>query len=143
MNLERTEIIGVPLDCVDMQSSIQFVDKTIRNGEKCSIFAVNPEKVIAAYHDVKLKKLLSSSELLIPDGIGVVLAAKLKGAKINERVPGCELALELCKLAELNDYAVYLLGATENTNKFAVNNLLEKISQTKNCRISRRFFFSR
>ena len=124
--LQRIEICGIPLDCVDMQSAVQFVDKTIRDNEKCSIFAVNPEKVIAARRNEELRNLLASSELLIPDGIGVVLAAKLQGAMINERVPGCELAIELCKLAELNKYKVYLLGASESTNKSAVSKLLDK-----------------
>ena len=131
MKPERIQICGVPLDCVNMQSAVEFANLKIKDKRKCSIFAVNPEKVVAAHRDDKLKKLLQSSELLIPDGIGVVVAAKFQGADSLSRVPGCELALELCDLAAKNNYGVYLLGAKEETNKLAEEKLLEKFPSLK------------
>lgn len=126
MHPERIKICDVPLDCVDMKSAVDYIDSVITHGNKCSVFALNPEKVIFANRNNELKGILSNAGLLIPDGIGVVLAAKLQGVKIKERVPGCELAIQLCELAEKNDYSVFLLGAKEETNLLAAEKLIEK-----------------
>jgi N-acetylglucosaminyldiphosphoundecaprenol N-acetyl-beta-D-mannosaminyltransferase len=109
-----------------MKSAVSYLDAVISSNSKCSVFAMNPEKVIFANRNKEIKDILSSAGLLIPDGIGVVLAAKLQGVKTKGRVPGCELAVELCKLAEMNNYGVFLLGAKEETNLAASEKLIEK-----------------
>ncbi len=126
MQPERIKICDVPLDCVDMKSAVDHLNSVITGGNKCSVFAMNPEKVIFANKNNEIKSILSNAGLLIPDGIGVVLAAKLQGVKIKERVPGCELAVKLCELAEKNNYGVFLLGAKEETNLIASEKLIEK-----------------
>ena len=89
MGLNRIKICDVPLDCVDMTSAIDYLDAVIHNNNKCSVFAINPEKVIFANQNKEIKEILSSAGLLIPDGIGVVLAAKLQGAMFNPSVLAC------------------------------------------------------
>lgn len=116
----------MPLDCVDMNSAVNYLNAIITGNDKCSVFAMNPEKVIFANRNKVIKDILLSAGLLIPDGIGVVLAARLQGVKTVERVPGCELAVELCQLAEKNNYGIFLLGAKEETNLLASEKLLNK-----------------
>lgn len=124
MSPNRIFICDVPLDCVDMTSAVSYLDSIIQENKKSSVYAVNPEKIIFANRNVDIKNILSSAGLLIPDGIGVVIAAKLQGIKIKERVPGCELAVKLCELAEKNGYRVFLLGAKEETNLAAYDELI-------------------
>ena len=126
MTPNRVYICGVPLDHVDKASALEYANRIIQNNEKCSIIAINPEKVIAAHRDERFKELLKSSELLIPDGIGMIVAARLQGIKLNGRVPGVELAIELCKLAADRGYGVYLFGATEETSSAAAEMLVNK-----------------
>ncbi len=71
----------------------------MRAGRQGAIFAINPEKIIAACEDPKLLHAINESALLIPDGVGAVLAARLSGARSRRRVPGADLMPELCALA--------------------------------------------
>ena len=114
--VERPTIQGIPVDNLDMTEVVERVDSIIRRGEQCSIFALNPEKIVAAQQRPGLADCLRASELLIADGIGVVLALRLQGLRVAGRVPGSELMPELCALAARRRYGVYLFGAREESN---------------------------
>ncbi|NEV65436.1 WecB/TagA/CpsF family glycosyltransferase [Thiorhodococcus minor] len=66
---------------------------------------------------------LRGSGLLIPDGIGVVVAARLLGLCRMRRVPGAELMPALCALAARKGYRVFLYGASEEVNARAAAKL--------------------
>lgn len=87
--------------------------------------AVNAEKVISAMKDENLKDCLLSASLLYADGISVVKTIKSKGV-VNSRIPGCELWVELMKKVAESGQSVYLLGATEETNKATAKKLKEQ-----------------
>lgn len=126
MTPERIEILGVPVDCVSMAGTVEFVEASIRAGRQVSVLAVNPEKIIKAQTDATVMRLLRNSGLLIPDGIGVVLAAWIFGLGKMQRVPGSELMPRLCELAAQKGHKVYLFGANPKVNSRAVQRLLER-----------------
>src|SRR5690606_28849876 len=90
-------------------------------------------KIIAAKDQAKLLEALNSAALLIPDGIGAVLAARVRGARNVERVPGSELMPELCALARERGYGIYLLGARPEVNQQVAIRLLETYPGLKIC----------
>jgi N-acetylglucosaminyldiphosphoundecaprenol N-acetyl-beta-D-mannosaminyltransferase len=114
---QRVEVLGVPVDVVDMQGALAFADRTIQSGKSGSpILAVNPEKVIALHRDPALTAFFRTAGLLIPDGIGVVWAARLLHGVRAARVPGADLMQELCALAARSGYPIYLLGSKEEVS---------------------------
>lgn len=121
----RVKILGISVDCVDMDSAIQLTGDMISSERPNSILAVNPEKIITANKDREIFQALQNAALCIPDGIGVVVAAKLWGAKNIARVPGSELMPKLCELAARNGYSIYLFGGSETVNETAANVLLK------------------
>lgn len=126
MKPQRIEILGVPVDCVTMAQAIDCAESMIKGHHPCTILAVNPEKVMRAQQDSGLLSQLRSADLLIPDGIGVVLAARLLGLGHAERVPGSELMPKLCERAALKGYSVFLFGASAEVNQQAVAVLRER-----------------
>lgn len=116
--MHRDRVLGVPADAVTMRGAVDLVDEAIQSGSQMAIFAMNPEKVIAAQRDQVLAATLASAELLIPDGIGVVMALRRQGLDV-ERVPGSELMPALCELAAMRRVSVYLLGARPEVNASA------------------------
>ena len=54
--IKRVRILGVPVDNVDMASTLKHIDNMIENNTKGNyILAVNPEKVIALQNGSFLK----------------------------------------------------------------------------------------
>ena len=127
MDVKRIEVCGVPVDCLTMGDALRVTEDWIQTGNHpLTIFAVNPEKVIRAQHNPELLATLRGAGLLIPDGIGVVLAVRLLGLGHAERVPGSELMPRLCERAVSKDYTVFLFGASEEVNQQAVAVLRER-----------------
>ena len=124
--MKRIEILGVPVDCVTMEQALDWAESMIKGHHPCTILAVNPEKVMRAQQDGNLLAQLRAADLLIPDGIGIVLAARLLGLGHAERVPGAELMPKLCERAVSKGYTVFLFGASEEVNQQAVAVLRER-----------------
>ena len=126
MSPKRIELLGVPVDCVTMEQAIEWAESKLQGNHPCTILAVNPEKVMRAQQDSELLDQLRSADLLIPDGIGVVLAARLLGLGHAERIPGSELMPKLCERAASKGYAVFLFGASTEVNQRAVTVLRDR-----------------
>ena len=122
--IERYPILDVWVDAVDMRLALEKVVEFVESGDRVhTIFASNPEKNFSVPRDPLLYKMFQEADLLIPDGIGMVLAAGiLHGARL-ERVPGCELMQNICGLAAERGYEIFIYGAREEVNKAAADRL--------------------
>jgi N-acetylglucosaminyldiphosphoundecaprenol N-acetyl-beta-D-mannosaminyltransferase len=127
----RVEVLGVPVDCVDLKGALAVVDAAISSNESKVILAVNPEKVMAARKNSAILSSLRKAGLLIPDGIGVVMAVRLLTGEKIERVPGAELMPAICNRAVEKGYKVFLYGASSEVNAGAVHALRERYSDLR------------
>jgi N-acetylglucosaminyldiphosphoundecaprenol N-acetyl-beta-D-mannosaminyltransferase len=102
---------------------LRSIAEAVESGAQLQILAVNPEKVIRSQADPTLKECLERAQILIPDGVGVVLALRwLRLARV-QRVAGADLMVSICALAEKRGYPVFLLGATEDVSQRACQRL--------------------
>ncbi len=117
----RVRVLDVPVDSVDMGGALAYIARYIRLAtEPGTILAVNPEKVYALRANAFLMRFFEQGTLLLPDGIGVVLAMNfLHGAKVG-RVPGADLMQELCKMAAQEGLGIFVYGAKEEVNHRSV-----------------------
>lgn len=83
----------------------------IESDKKSFIVAINPEKIMKAQEDEKLRNLLNQASYQIPDGIGIIVASKMKGGKIRQRVTGIDMMLKLCETASEHNKKIFLYGA--------------------------------
>ncbi len=122
--INRIDIFGVPVDVVQMDQAIDFVNSIIAaNSIANTILAINPGKIMRVKYDEDLKRSIMGASLLVPDGIGVVFGAKwLYGINMS-RVPGIDLMDNICKVAQNNNYKIFIYGAEEEVNKQATENL--------------------
>jgi len=128
MKPERIDILGVPVDCVNMEQALDTVEVMIAGDQPQYVIAVNPEKVIKARQDPKLLMQLHDAGLLIPDGIGVVIAARLLESVRMERVPGSELMPEICAKAAEKGYRIFLFGADPEVNRKTRDIIVQRYS---------------
>ncbi len=120
---ERLKILDIWVDPVDRGETIKRIRGFLGGKKPSCIFAANPEKNFSVPKDPELYEVFKSADLLIPDGIGIVLAARLlHGAKLN-RVPGVDLMKDICRLAERTSKSIFLYGAREAVNKSAAARL--------------------
>jgi len=109
-----------------MDQMVEHAESVLQSGGSQSVVAINPEKVMRARGDAGLLEQLGRADVLIPDGIGVVFAARILGAGRFQRVPGSELMPRLCELATRKGYRVFLFGAASDVNERAAQVLRER-----------------
>jgi N-acetylglucosaminyldiphosphoundecaprenol N-acetyl-beta-D-mannosaminyltransferase len=120
---KRVEILGVPVDCVTKEQALRAVEAMLESNATDTVIAVNPEKVMRARRDPALLSQLMRAGLLIPDGIGVVVAARGKQADPVEQVAGSDLMPALCGVAARKGYTVFLFGGCREANASAARAL--------------------
>ena len=120
----RVRILGVPVNDVDMATCLEMIDQRIAShGKTGCVLAMNPEKVVALQRNIELRQLFEKAFLLIPDGIGVVLAMRVLHGTRSTRVPGVDLMRQVCRNATEKGHKVYVYGSREAVNKEAVERL--------------------
>ena len=109
-----------------MAGALAKVTASVENGNGLrTIFASNPEKNFSVPRNPLLYQMFENAALLVPDGIGMVLAAKVLYGLDIERVPGCELMQNICGLASDKGYRLFIYGARPAVNEEAVRKLRE------------------
>lgn len=76
---------------------------------------INPHSYCVTKKDTLFKEALQKSDVLIPDGIGIVIAAKLLANKKIQRIAGADLHEHILKLANQNNEKVFYLGSMPST----------------------------
>ncbi len=72
----KVNILGVKIDNVTMDEAVARVEKMLADGRKHQIVTPNPEFVMLAQKDEEFREILNNADLAIPDGVGLLAAAK-------------------------------------------------------------------
>lgn len=77
---------------------------------------LNPHSYAVALNDAAFVAALRDAEWLVPDGAGVVMASRLLGGRITERVTGSAIFRALLeRMNGAGGMSVFFLGASEET----------------------------
>ncbi len=112
-------ILGCPVTTHNQKYCIEKICKWLECGVKGKLFfCANPHSLVVAEDDSKFKDALTAADLLIPDGIGIVLASKILNGTIRGRVTGSDIFWGLSQ--ELNSkkadrFSYFFLGSTGET----------------------------
>jgi N-acetylglucosaminyldiphosphoundecaprenol N-acetyl-beta-D-mannosaminyltransferase len=109
-----------------------MIKRFLKSGRRpYSIFAANPEKIFLVKKDRQFYEAFKNADLILPDGAGIVFAAKILCGIRLKRVTGIETMINICKLAEKEDHRIFIYGAREEINKAAVENLRKNYPRLK------------
>jgi N-acetylglucosaminyldiphosphoundecaprenol N-acetyl-beta-D-mannosaminyltransferase len=90
--------------------SIDFANNKIIN-------TINPHSYCLSRYDKLFNEALQFSNILLPDGTGIVLASKIVNNKKISKIAGADIHLYLLKKANLKRQKVFYLGASQSTLK--------------------------
>ena len=120
------EVLGCRLDCVDIEEATERILAFARSNRSAQVVTLGTEMVVAAQHDVRFRAALAASALNVCDTVGVLAAARRRGARISARVTGIELLERLCAAAADEALPIYLLGAAPGVAIEAARLLAER-----------------
>jgi N-acetylglucosaminyldiphosphoundecaprenol N-acetyl-beta-D-mannosaminyltransferase len=94
-----------------MRSALAEIERLVEKGGPHLVATVNPEFVMRAQNDREFARVLASADLCLPDGNGVVWAARRQGCGIGEPVAGVDLVQPLAAMCAARGLRLFLLGA--------------------------------
>src|SRR5947207_61951 len=114
-NANSVDILGVRVDDVTYAEALGTLRQAIEQRVPHVVTTPNPEFVMLARRDAPFRAVLNRAALNIPDGIGLVLAARLAGDRMREHVQGTDLVLMLAAATAPFGARWYLLGGGGDT----------------------------
>ncbi len=112
MNAPATvRILGIPVHDATADETLDAVAAWVAGGGTHQIATVNPEFVMAARRDPAFRAVLERTDLCVPDGVGITLAARYLGRPLRERVAGVDMVERLAARAARDGWRLFLLGA--------------------------------
>lgn len=102
-------ILGVRVDDVTEDETVAWCARAIVERRR-ALVTPNPEIVMAARRDRALRHALARADLAIPDGGGLLLAARWWGRPFRAQVRGSDLTNRLLALAAARGWRVFFLG---------------------------------
>ena len=126
MSTLKIDVMGVKFHNLTKPAFAQMAREMLEKKEKGYVVTPNAEIVYEAIHDETFRDLLNGASLVLPDGAGVVLGAKILGTPLKEKVAGIEFGEEVCKILAETGGRLYLLGGKPGIAEQAGANLAQK-----------------
>lgn len=129
--IPTVHIYGIPFSKMSMNETVQYLTDRIAAGEQTHVITANPIMVMTALEKPSYKEMMLKSDIIVPDGAGIVWAAQKAGNPVAERVTGIELLHELLKVGEQHHWKIFLLGTTQEIIEAAAESLQMQYPQVR------------
>ncbi|MGA7886723.1 MAG: WecB/TagA/CpsF family glycosyltransferase, partial [Acidobacteriaceae bacterium] len=116
----------VPVDRISMDyAAVLVTEALLHRGElqPLTIVGPNAQLVTLAERDTRFAEAMQQADLAVPDGISVVMASRVLGEPIPERVTGGDLLERMCQEAARYGFRVFFLGGLPGAARMAAFNL--------------------
>jgi len=108
----KIDFMGMSIDATNTNTMAQQLMRRLSQEKASIVFTPNAVMSERARRDESFRKALMRADFRVPDGMGVVLAARLMGLSLRERVPGIELGeAVLARLSQIGGRVFFLGGA--------------------------------
>ena len=126
-------ILGCEITTASLKSCIDQILLWINSNQKRKYFVcTNPHSIVEAESDPIFKKALKNADLIVPDGIGIVIASTVLGGNIRSRITGSDVFTGVnSAINKSNGYSVFFLGSTEETLAKIRNKMSRKFPNIK------------
>lgn len=122
----KTDVLGVQYDNVTMEEALERGREILDGHKTCYCVTPNAEMAYEALHDETFRNLLNGAELVLPDGAGVVLGAKLLKTPLKQKVAGIEFAQNMLPIMAQMGSRLFLLGSKPGVAELAAAKMTEQ-----------------
>ncbi|HUU92132.1 MAG TPA: WecB/TagA/CpsF family glycosyltransferase [Phycisphaerae bacterium] len=123
---ERRDILGVKFDLIDYETVLTSIQQWRQAGERKYVTFANPHSVMLCQRDPAMRLATEGAGLTLPDGVGIILAAKLLRYPQRGRVAGPTLLLRLCDWGRQHGYRHYFYGGGPGVAESLASRLRDK-----------------
>lgn len=122
----KTDVLGVLYDNVTMDEALARGRELLRGEHAAYCVTPNAEMAYEALHDEAFRAILNEASLVLPDGAGVVLGAKILKTPLKQKVAGIDFAQNLLGILEEEGSRLFLLGSKPGIAETAAEKMRQK-----------------
>ncbi len=123
---EHVALLGVAVDKLTREEVLARLDAWDYERPRMLAY-VNAHTLNLAARDHALREALNRCDLVLNDGIGVSLAARMNGERFPENLNGSDFTVRLLQFAARRGWRVFLLGGEPGVAATAARRLAERV----------------
>ena len=129
--MQKIKVMGIPFNNVTLSEAAELAFSFIESGNQARVVTPNAEITELCLQNAEFKQAISSAEIILPDGEGVIWAAKKLGSPLKEKVAGVDFGLECARRASEEGKSIFLLGGKPGVAEKAANTLVRRFPSLK------------
>lgn len=111
--LPSIKILGIDITIASEGDILEYIFKRLQNKQhKFYIVTPNPEILMRARGSKEFANVLNGAEVSLPDGVGLLLADRMKEKRLKGRITGADMMVKLCEQASKQHATVGFLGGS-------------------------------
>lgn len=111
VNLNSIRLLGMRIDRVTMEDALSLIEGYIRSGKPHHIVTADASMVMTYNEDPEFARIVDASDLVTPDGAGILWATRRLGTPVTSKVSGVDLAARCCALSAEKGWRIFFFGA--------------------------------
>ncbi|MFI0351482.1 WecB/TagA/CpsF family glycosyltransferase [Actinomadura sp. 9N407] len=120
---DTVDVLGVRVSRADAPALTRLMAAAIQAGERLTVTFANPDYVLKAAKDPELRDMINGFDLVLADGWGVVMASRIFGRPVPQRMANDDLTDELFGVPTDERWGVHLFGNAPGVADAAADNL--------------------
>ncbi|WP_462406326.1 WecB/TagA/CpsF family glycosyltransferase [Gracilibacillus sp. Marseille-QA3620] len=109
--MPKSQLGNVAMDVVSGAEGLASLQQSLVNRKKTAVYFLNAHCYNIAQKDEEYRNVINMADLLLNDGVGIKMGARLFGVQLKENLNGTDFIPELLQLAAEKGFTAYLLGA--------------------------------
>lgn len=121
--MKEIKIFNIKTHVLYKREFLDIIASNLKEGKQIVQNGVNAASIIGLKNNRELIQAYNNSDLINIDGMSMVWALRFLGYSVPERVACPDLANDVLKLAEKENYSIFLFGAKEANLSQSIKNL--------------------
>lgn len=117
---KTTNVMGYPFINATKEELDANLIERINNKRRTFLVTANPEIVMQARQNEEFSMLLREADGITPDGTGIIMAGRILGTPLKERLTGFDLVQRLFARSVQEGWSFYLLGTKREVLEEAI-----------------------
>ena len=122
----RPKIVSANVDNITIQEALEAFVAPPPAGRARLVYIVHPHALNLASFNAQLREQLTRGDLVLPDGIGIRMAASILGISLRHNLNGTDLLPLICKAASESNLPLCLIGAKPDVVQACAQNLMRE-----------------
>ncbi|MCA9473786.1 MAG: WecB/TagA/CpsF family glycosyltransferase [Nitrospirales bacterium] len=130
-----SSFLGVLIDRASLKDCVNKSLGAISGIERPVVFAcANPHSLTTAQSDTSFRDALNEADIVVPDGVGISLLAKVCGISLGPRITGADYFFGILNaLSQLGSGKIYFFGSSSTVLELIAQRFKEDFPSLKIC----------